>query len=88
MLEEQYATPRFAKGSAGLRFTDRSGSQQFARRWNGDGYVVVGVVPLVSWDNPLVPEYFVAMGCSVAMGRGEDILATEMELEPAATESQ
>ena len=80
MAEGQYATPRFAKGSTGLRFTDK-GTGGFYR-WNGEGYAVVSVVPPSSWENPRVPEYFIARSCSVtAEGHGEDILATENELE-------
>lgn len=82
MMGEQYATLRFAKGSTSLRFTDKSASQLFSI-WNGDGYTVVGVVPRSKWDNAYIPEYFIARSRSLAIGRGEDILATENELEPA-----
>ncbi|MBI2055693.1 MAG: hypothetical protein HYT42_02260 [Candidatus Sungbacteria bacterium] len=80
MTEKQYATPRFAKGSAGIRFTDKSTGQQFSA-WNGDGYTVVGVVPHSSWNDPSVPEYFITRSRSAAEGRYEDILAAENELE-------
>ncbi len=83
MAEEQYATPRFVKGSTGIRFTDKSTGQTFSS-WNGEGYDVVDLVPRAKWSNPHVPEYFMAKSRSViAEDHGEDILAAENELETA-----